>query len=406
MPRRRPPRRLRLTKRSIDAATYKGGGSRFDVLYDTEVRGFGLRVYPSGEKSFVLRYRTRGGRVRLLTIGRYGPMSLAEARERARRTSVKVMDGGDPVAERQKDRAADTLRAFADLYLERHAKARKMSWRDDQRRLENRILPDLGNRKLAEIRRSDLAALHSKIGRRAPYEANRVLRLLSIMFTLAERWGHLPEGSPNPASGIGLFREKSRDRYVTPAELPRLAEAINAEPNLYVRGALWLYLLTGVRKSELLRVRWKDVNADRKELRLEETKAGRPHVVPLSAAALEVLKAIPRQQGNPYLFPGRFAGQPLRGFDPQWRAIRKRAGLEDLRLHDLRRTVGSWLAMGGASLPLIGKVLNHSNPSTTQVYARLANDVARSALDGYGQRILEVAGATPDLEPITEGEES
>jgi integrase len=154
-----------------------------------------------------------------------------------------------------------------------------------------------------------VAALHSKVGKRGPYEANRVLALLSKMFELARRWGYVPEDHVNPARDIDRFKEQKRDRYVTPAELPHLAAAINAEPNESARNALWLYLLTGARKSELLKARWDDVDTERAELRLADTKAGRTHYIPLSGPALALLREIPRQHGNPYILPGAKPGE-------------------------------------------------------------------------------------------------
>lgn len=383
-----------LTKRQIDAASYEGNGSAWDLRYDDDVSGFAVRVYPSGAKSFVIRYRTKTGRTRLKTIGKYGVLTLDQARKRARKLLVDVADGGDPVED---ERASKTLtvKAFKPIYLDRHAKPRKKTWKEDKRRIEKYVLPAIGSRALVDVKRSDVAALHSKIGQHAPVEANRVLALVSVMFTCAEKWGHVPEGSPNPAAGVEPFAEKSRERYVTPKELPSLVKAIEAEENVFVRAVLWLYLLTGCRKSELLAATWDNVDLERRELRIPETKAGRAHVVPLSAPAARILEDLPRFSDNPHVFPGARRGQPLTNISKNWRTIRESAGLEDVHLHDLRRTVGSWLAMSGASLPLIGKVLNHSNASTTQIYARLADELARNALDEYGEQVLKVAGRKP-----------
>ena len=237
-----------------------------------------------------------------------------------------------------------------------------------------------------------MAALHTKIGQHAPYEANRIVALLSKMFELARRWGFVPENAANPARGIDKFKEQKRDRWVTPEELPRLAAAIMQEPSLYVRAAVWLYLLTGVRKTELLKACWEDVDFARSELRLSETKAGRIHYVPLSPPAVALLRALPREEGNPYLLPGAKSGHHLVNIEKPWRRVRKIAAVEDVRLHDLRRTVGSWLAQAGSSLPLIGRVLNHTDPKTTAIYARLGDDPARQALTEHGQRIAAIAG--------------
>jgi integrase len=220
------------------------------------------------------------------------------------------------------------------------------------------------------------------------------------MLNLARQWGFVDEGWPNPATGIPMHPEQSRDRWVTTEELPRLAESIDQEPNVYVRAALWLYLLTGMRKQELLRAKWEDIDQDRNELRLSETKAGRPHYVPLSAPTLAILQTVPRQEGNPFIFCGARKGRHLVNIDIPWRKVRERAGVPDVRLHDLRRTVGSWLAQAGNDLHLIGKVLNHSNLSTTAIYARFSQDVVHKAMDEHAMRIMAAAGKTQPAEVV------
>jgi integrase len=393
---------LGLTKRAIDAAEYGGDGNSQDVRYDDQLPGFGLRIYPSGTKSFVLRYRTKSGRLRFQTLGRYGVLTLKQARDEARAILGEVAQGGDPAAEKKSAAEELFFAEYSDLYLERHAKLRKKTWKEDERRIGKHLLPRWKSHALEEISRADVAKLHAEIGKDAPYEANRVLALVGVMFSLAEDWGFVPETHPNPTAKIRPFREKSRERYVKPAEMPALLEAISEEPSPYVRAIPWLYLLTGLRKSELLQAKWEDLDVERRELRIPETKAGRPHVVPLSEPAFEFLTSLPREQSNPYLFPGRKKGQPLSDITKPWRRVREKSGLEDIRLHDLRRTVGSWMAISGASLPLIGKVLNHSDPSTTAVYARLAENSARNALERHAENIMDVAG---DAAPTDDGKD-
>ena len=220
------------------------------------------------------------------------------------------------------------------------------------------------------------------------------------MFELARRWGFVPKDRGNPARDIDRYKEEKRDRWVNPDELPRLAQAIDAEPNIYVRMALWLYLLTGVRKSELLGARWEDIDWQRQELRLGETKAGRVHYIPLSAPAIAILRDLPRIEGNPYILPGHAHGRPLANINESWARIRKATGVEDVRLHDLRRTVGSWLAQSGNSLHLIGRVLNHSNQATTAIYARFGQDHVRQALKEHAARIMGVAGKLPAADVV------
>jgi integrase len=173
------------------------------------------------------------------------------------------------------------------------------------------------------------------------------------MFALAGEWGFVSQDFVNPARGIKRFGEYKRDRWISPRRITEIAQAIEAEPNIYVRMALWLYLLTGIRKSELLGARWEDIDWQRQELRLGETKARRIHYVPLSAPAIAILRDLPRIEGSPYLLPGHVHGRPLENINKSWERIRKAAGVEDVRLHDLRRTVGSWLAPSGNSLHLV-----------------------------------------------------
>jgi integrase len=395
----------KLTKSVVDRLVYDRRGNERCVVWDTLLPGFGVRVYPSGRKAFILSYRVHG-RKRLLTLGMYGALTLEQARDLARIRLGEATGGDDPVEQRKKERQGETVRHLCAAYLERHA-ARKRSHRDDRRRIEQRIIPPWGNRKANSITRADVAALHSRIGQDAPYEANRTIALLSKMFELARRWDFVPENAANPARGIDKFREHKRDRWVTHEELPRVTAAIAQEPNLYVRAALWLYLLTGVRKTELLKTRWEDVDLVRCALRLPETKAGRVHYVPLSPPAISLLENIPPEADNPYLLPStKVPGHHLVNIEKPWRRVRKAAGVEDVRLHDLRRTVGSWLAQAGNSLPLIGRVLNHTNASTTQIYARLGDDPARKVLAEHGERLTAVAGehfpvpARPSLPPL------
>ncbi len=361
--------------------------------------GFGCRVYPGGRKAFVLSYRV-GDRKRLPTIGTYGVLTLDQARGAARSELAKVeTEGADPVATREQERQSETVRDLCTAYLDRYAKVHKKSWSEDERRINNRILPVWASLTAQAIKRADVAALHSKIGTKEghPYEANRVRELVAKMFELAHRWGFVPEDHRNPAQGIDDYKETKRDRWVTHDELPRLAQAINEEPNASARAALWLYLLTGARKSELLKAQWADVDWTRAELRLPDTKTGRVHDIPLSPPAVALLRDLPQTEGNPYVLPGKLPGAHLVNISKPWGRVRTAAGIEDVRLHDLRRTVGSWLAQSGNSLHLIGRVLNHSNQSTTAVYARFGEDSVRAALDQHGARIMGAAGLTAEV---------
>ena len=433
---------MALTKRDIDAFRHDPNGKPAQILWDGSLPGFGVRVFASGAKSFILDYRFNGIK-RRLTIGAYGELTPKQARDLAVQNLADVARGIDPLAARDAAREAArqaqmalTLREYADVYIERHAKPHKKSWKEDRRRLDREILPTLGSLKLADITRADVAALHARLARRTKHEANNVVRLLTVMRSSAIEWGYLPENTGSWS--VKLFRFPSRDRWVTPDELPHLLAAIDAEESVHVRGALYIALLTGMRRGEVLGLRWTDVDLSRREIHLSDTKANRTHVVPLVAEAVDVLRGLPRMLGNPYVFPSPTkAGRPHHDMKRAWHRVRARLWLathpdeervlrvqaeadvaarskhagahegrdpvqdrlldlaaaeglkrgEALRRHDVRRTTGSLMAISGASLPQIGAILNHSNPTTTQIYARLIDDTRRAGLELVAQRV-------------------
>ena len=381
---------MKLTKRLIDGIVYQGIDGGRDVRWDDEIPGFGVRVYPNAKKSFVLSYRVNG-RKRLMVLGAFGALTLEQARKLARRFLVSIIDGTDPLEKRRKAAEGNTVKDLCEVYMQRHAVPHKKTWKDDERRIQKYVLPIWRNLKASNIRRADVAVLHAKIGDSHPYEANRVLELLSKMFGLARRWGYLEESAVNPARDIDKFKEAKRDRWVTPEEIPRLVRAINEEQNPYVRTAIWLYLLTGLRKTELLKAKWADVDWARGELKIPDTKSRRVHYVPLSGPALAMLRKTSRFEGNEFILPGRNPGGHIVNIHKPWHRIRARAELRDVRLHDLRRTVGSWLAQSGNSLHLIGKVLNHSSTATTAVYARFAQSQVREALEDHARQVVRLA---------------
>jgi len=379
---------MKLTKKFIDAQIYNGKAQH--IIWDDEVPGFGVRLYPTGKKSFVLSYRDNK-RKSIMTIGSCSVLTLDQARNKAKADLVGLHNGINPLEQRQKERQGQLVKDLCSAYVTQHA-VHKKSGSDDISRIERFIIPEWGNLLVTNIKRADVAALHVKLGKQGHYQANRVYALLSKMFNLARVWGFVPETHVNPCFGIEKFREEKRDRFVTHEEFPKLADAINKELNQYAVAAIWLYLLTGVRKDELLTLKWMDIDLGRKELKLMDTKNGKPHYLPLSMAAIDILNQIQRVQDNPYVIVGNNPGCHLVNIDKPWQRIRKTAGLEDVRLHDLRRTVGSWLAQSGNSLHLIGKVLNHSNQSTTSIYARFGQDSVRDALEQHGKQLNQLAG--------------
>lgn len=373
----------RLTKQLIDETPFPAAGQVF--VRDTPLRGFALRV-TQGRKSFILEKRIRG-RMRRLTLGPYGPLTVDQARKLAAMHVGAIAQGDDPAQVRQDRLHEPTFGDLTAQYLERHA-PRKRSGRDDQGMLTSHLAV-FRTRKLTDLNRNDVARLHAQVGETAPYRANRLVALLRKMFNLARDWGlHAGE---NPATRIQMFSEESRDRFVQPEELPRLFQAIAEEAGPAVRAVVLTALLTGARRTEVLTMRWDEVSLTRAEWRIPQTKAGRPHLLPLPHALVATLRSLSRVEGNPYVFVGQHGVGHLHDMKRAWERIRMKAGIRDVRLHDLRRTVGSWLAGSGESMPLIGTVLNHRDVSTTAIYARLNLDPVRQALERNASRMLEAA---------------
>lgn len=379
---------MKLTKKYIETLIWNGKAQH--IVWDDEVKGFGVRLYPTGKKSFVLSYRDNN-RKSIMVLGDAGLLKVDQARDKAKQFLVGLIDGVNPLSQQRKVKQGTLIKDLCLAYIERHA-SNKKSGKDDVSRIDRFIMPAWGNQQIINIKRSDVVAIHTNLGNQGKYQANRVYSLLSKMFNLARVWGFVPEEHINPCFGIEKFKEEKRDRFVSQDEFPKLADAINQEHNQAVVSAIWLYLLTGVRKDELLTLKWVDVDFIRKEIKLTNTKNGKNHYVPLSNAAIDILNQIPHIEGNRFVIIGKNDGQHLVNIDKPWQRIRKMAGLEDVRLHDLRRTVGSWLAQSGNSLHLIGNVLNHSNQSTTAIYARFGQDSTRDALEKHGQLITGISG--------------
>lgn len=392
---------MRLTKSAIDRFVYRGDGTSRDVRWDDAVSGLGLRVYPSGRKAFVLSYRY-GTRKRLMTLGDFDPIgsNLDEFRKRARRQITKLEDGLDPLEEKRRVTQGKSFGELLDRYISDHAKRHKLTWRKDERRFELYIPNDWRGRKASAITYDDIADLHRRVGDYAPYEANRLVEILRKAFNLAAKWHYVEPSAPNPARGVERYKEVRRKRWVRPDEVGLLARAIDSEPNVYVRAAIWLYLLTGLRRSELLRSKWADVDWGQRQLRLVETKAGEEQTAPLSAPAILLLQSIPRLVGNDYILPGARTGQHLVNVGKPWLRIRKAAGIDDVRLHDLRRTVGSWMSQSRVDLNTIKEALRHASISTTLTYARLGADPARDAIEDLGRRMLAAAGKDKPAEVV------
>lgn len=379
---------MRLTKRSIDAFRYQGDGKSRDVRWDGGIPGFGVRIYPEGRKAFVLSYRVNG-RKRFYTIAPYGTLTLGKARENAGKLRGRIADGYDPVEARRSARHAATMAELCDRYITDYAEGRKKasSLENDNSMIDRYIKPAFGSRKVSDVTRPDVLRLHNKL-RDKPYAANRTLALLSKLMNLAEQWELRPGGS-NPCRHVERFKERKRERYLSATELASLADAL-AEAESEADGvpptvaAIRLLLFTGARLSEILTLRWEYVDFERARLDLPDSKTG-SKVIHLSAPALAVLANIDRHEGNPHVIVGHRRGAHLINLQKPWSAIRKSAGLEGVRLHDLRHSYASVGASAfGMSLPMIGALLGHREAATTARYAHLDDDPLRRANDAIG----------------------
>lgn len=380
----------KLTKRLVDSLEPRKSDY---VEWDGDLSGFGIRVWPSGRKSFVLWFRNASGRARKMTLGAYGQLTVDQARKLALGKLAEIATGDDPAEKKVSARRGNTVSELADRYLSEHAipKKKPESVKADRRLLNTAILPRIGRRAVPDVSRKDIGELHHAM-RKTPVQANRVIALLSKMFNLAEAWGLRPDGS-NPCRHIQKFKERGRERFLSGEEMVRLAGVLDeaqetGQESPVAVAAIRLLLFSGMRKTEVLTLEWTHVDLDRQVADLPDSKTGKK-TVHLSAPALAVLADLPRLKGNPYVFPGRKPGSRFVGLQKVWERIRSKADIEDVRLHDLRHTFASVGVTDGLSLPMIGKLLGQKQASTTLRYAHLAEDPQKEATEQIGRRITD-----------------
>jgi integrase len=376
------------------------------ITLDDEVVGFGVRTTAGGARSYILRYTTRAGRERTFTIGDAEVRRCTAARAKARDLRRDIEDGGDPLAAIEDERAAPSMWDLCDRFEAEHLPRKRARTAEDYRRmLANHVRPHFGQHaKVADIRFEDVDALHRRITKSgSTYAANRCVAVLSKMFSLAIRWRMR---SDNPARGIERNPESKRKRYLSADELARLTKALAEYQDRQAADIVRLLLLSGARRGEVLAMRWADVDLGTGTWTKpgSTTKQKTDHVVPLSAPARALLSSIaeryarehPKKPLGEFVFPGVGAAGHIVEIKKPWRHLCWAAAVSGLRLHDLRHSFASTLASGGASLPLIGALLGHSNPSTTHRYSHLFDDPQRAAVERVGAVVTAAGKPAPE----------
>ena len=382
----------RLTEKIVRHLPVPARGNK--IHYDETLPGFGVRITATGHRAFILNYHTQDGRERRLTIGSQHVWNLIRAREAAADYRRRIDGGEDPLADQQSTREAPTVRDLAERFEQEHLTRLRASTAHEYRLLiQKEILSKLGNLRVAAVTYVEIDRLHRQLSVRAPYRANRLAALLSKMFALAIRWKMRPD---NPAKGLERNQEEKRSRYLSAAELPGLLTAINNHKERQGANIIRFLLLTGARRGEVLSAAWDqfDLKGGVWVKPSAHTKQKKEHRVPLSEPALVLLQQLHKEgAGSQYLFPSHQTGLPRVDVRKDWAAICAAAGIVGLRLHDLRHTFASMLAGSGLSLPVIGALLGHTQVSTTQRYAHLADDPLRAAMARLGQLVVDASKA-------------
>jgi len=383
---------IKFRQDTVRTLRYVGRGGKHQCIYwDENFEGFGVRVYPTGGRTYVCTYRVNR-RKRLAKLGRVDVLTLDQASKKAKAYLGKVANNDDPLEQSDATKKAPTVEELVKAYIEGHAKPQKKTWKDDESALRRNLVADFRLTLAQNITSAEIAAISVRIGSKHPYAANNFLDRVRKMYN----WGKapaklIPRHFENPVTGVKRFPRHKRRRFITTVEMPLFIRALEQDQSDYARHAIWLLLLTGMRMREVLKAKWDNVDWDMGTLYVGLTKNGEPLLSPLSDLALERLRMIPRTSANPYIICGRDRDTHHKGLQAILKRIKRRSGLTNIRIHDLRRTVGSWLAQSGVSLHLIGDVLNHLDTSTTAGYAYFQTQHRRDALSGHADKVWKLA---------------
>ncbi|WP_066273218.1 tyrosine-type recombinase/integrase [Hydrogenophaga palleronii] len=380
-----------LSTQLVNSAVCPTGRSKLD-LYDTAVPGFILEVRPSGGKTYHLRYRDQYGKQRQYKIGDAASISFTKARDVAQRVRSRVVTGDSPMDERRALRTVPTLAEFIrDTYMP-HIRVHRRNIQSTVSLIRLHVLPRFGACRLDEITPKMISEAHEqmKLKGYAPAMANRLPVLFSIMFNLAHRM-KVQGATSNPAKSVQLLQVNNmKERFLTAEEVQRLRGVLEACPYAQMRVIVPLLLMLGCRKRELLEARWEHVDLERRVWHIPMSKSGRARNIPLSSSAIEVFRSLERWEGCPYVVPNPATLRPWGNLHHQWDAIRKRAGLDGVRIHDLRHSFASNLVNSGRSIYEVGKLLGHSQVKTTQRYAHLSDTVLMSAMEEAANSVGDI----------------
>lgn len=381
----------KLTKRIVDTIE---PANKEVLVWDDELSGFGIRVYPTGRKMYVVQYRANG-RTRRKNIARHGVMTPEEARREAKLVQADVARGHDPSADRKAILRGPTMRDLGQRFLDQHVAhfCKPKTSYDYANTLNKVIFPTLGAIKVSQITRVDITDWHFKL-RDTPYQANRALTIVSKMLTLAEDWG-IRDMNSNPAMRVKKYREVEKKRYLDEDEQERLGDALagmleRKQISRYVFAAFYLLLLTGCRLSEIQKLKWEYVS--KTHLELPDSKTGQRRI-PLPREARNLLMSLERREGNPYVILGDHGTGYYNDLQKPWRKIRALAGLDDVRIHDLRHTYASVAVMNGIDPFMLKEILGHKNLSTTLRYAHLSDDAVQKAAGQIANRLASTLGS-------------
>ena len=398
--------RFLFTKTRILAIPTPDAGKRV-TYYDTKTPGLQLRVSSTGVKTFSVYRRLKLGEPERVTLGRFPAMTVEQAQKLASEVNAEIEGGANPAEAKRALRGEPTLAEFFSEYGDRHG-SKKLSWRDDQQRFRDYLLPALGKRKLSAINKPMLSRVLSDAERagKSAGTVRQIRALASALFSKAVDWGYL---TASPAIDLKVSgKSVTRDRFLQPDELARFFEAVVAEPNDIIRDLILLALLTGARRSNVCAMHWREIDLKAGVWKIKRTKNGEPQTITLCPEAITILEARQAATANGFVFPGSgrtgHITEPRKGFE----RVLERAGIPHGRdvengmvLHDLRRTLGSWQARTGASLAIIGKSLNHKSQQATAIYARLDLDPVRQSVNTATAAMFEAAGLKDGAEVVS-----